>query len=360
MQTEVQLSKSKPDSRFAKVKERLYSYRPQFKDWYFWAIQGMVTGIAAIHDIIEIAGYLPQLGMLYFLPISLFFLPVAYAALKFGFTGSIATATWVIIITIPNWVFWHSGLERFGVIFQLAVLVTVAVIMGQRVDREKSATQRAKAYATLIIKAHEEERLRIARVLHDESIQTMILLCRELDAVNSSPSLLPVAKEKVQEARKTAEQAATNLRDFARALRPPILEDFGMVAAIRKLLTDFIDRIKTEGHLKITGEERRLPGDLELGIFRIAQVALSNVERHAAAKNVDVTISFSTKEVKLEIRDDGRGFTLPAHIHNVAFDKNLGLIGMNERAELLGGRLEIQSSPGMGTRIKASIPLKSE
>ncbi|MDO8578365.1 MAG: sensor histidine kinase [Dehalococcoidales bacterium] len=355
-----QLSQSKPNSRFLKVKEWLFSFRPHFRDWRFWAIQVLVTGIAAIHDIIEINGYLPHLGMLYFLPISLFFLPVAYAAMNFGLIGSIATATCVVIITIPNWVFWHDGLERFGVIFQTAVLIAVAILMGQRVDREKSAKQRAKAYATLVIKAHEEERLRIARVLHDESIQTMILLCRELDIVNSSLSLLPVVKEKVQEARKTAEQAAKYLRDFARALRPPILEDFGIVTAISRLLTDFLDRTKTEGHIKIIGKERRLPGDLELAMFRIAQVALSNVERHSGAKNVDIIISFADKEVTLEIRDNGKGFTPPAHEHNVAVGKNLGIIGMKERAELLGGRIEIQSSLGTGTRIKASIPLSSD
>ncbi len=147
MKAGVQLPRPKLEGWFVKAKERFHPYRPRFRDWHFWAVQGLVIGIAAIHDIIEIGGYLPHLGMLYFLPISLFFVPVVYAALKFGFVGSIATAIWVLIITIPNWVFWHQGLERLGVILQMAVLTAVAVFVGQRVDRERAAQQRAKAYA---------------------------------------------------------------------------------------------------------------------------------------------------------------------------------------------------------------------
>jgi len=221
--------------------------RPLIKIAVPLATAGLVIGIAVTHDLIEIGGYLSHLGMLYFLPISLFFVPVAYAALKFGFVGSITTAISVLIITIPNWVFWHQGLERVGVILQMAVLIIMAVIMGQRVDRERAAQQQTKAYAAHVIKAQEEERQRIARDLHDESIQMLVLLCQQLDSVKNSLALSPAAVEGLLMARKTAEQAATGLRNFTRELRPAILDDLGMVTAIRKLLMDFVDRSRTEG-----------------------------------------------------------------------------------------------------------------
>ncbi len=242
-------------------------------------------------------------------------------------------------------------------ILQMAVLIAVSVFIGQRVDRERGAEQRAKAYAAHVIKAQEEERQRISRDLHDESIQTLVLLCQDLDTIKSSPSLPPTIMGKLQEARKTAERATTGLRDFVRELRPTILEDLGMVAAIRKLLTDYIERTGMEAQLKTTGEERRLPPDLEIGMFRITQEVLSNVVHHAGATRVIARIMFADKEVSLDIQDNGKGFIVPTHLDDIAASDKLGLIGMKERAELLGGKLEIQSNLGKGTRIKASIPL---
>ena len=141
--------RSRLKSLLSRILHWLYKYHPRVKDWRFWAVQGLVIGIAAIHGFIEAGGYLPQLKMLYFIPISLFFVPVVYAALNFGFVGSISTAVWIVVITIPNWIFWHEGLERLGVIFQLAIIVAMAVFVGQRVDRETSARRRAEEARTL-------------------------------------------------------------------------------------------------------------------------------------------------------------------------------------------------------------------
>jgi signal transduction histidine kinase len=241
---------------------------------------------------------------------------------------------------------------------QLLIVDAAAVVLGYWVDRERMARERVKAYAMHVINAQEEERQRIGRDLHDESIQSLVLLCQEIDEIRRIPSLPSAAVEKLREARKTVEQTATGLRNFTRGLRPPILDDLGMVAAIRKLLLDFMDRNSTEGQLKVLGKERRLLPDLELGMFRITQEALSNIEHHARATNVAIIIAFESKEVCLDILDNGIGFSMPVHQSNVAANR-LGLIGMRERAEQLGGKLEIQSSLGKGTRIKATIPLLS-
>jgi signal transduction histidine kinase len=350
-------SQPEPAGRFSVAREWLHTHRPRFRDRHFWAIQGLILAIVALHYLTELNLVLPELEGSIFIPVTLFFIPVVYAGMKFGFVGTIATGVWVSIITIPNLILFHRGLSLLGETSQLLIVNAAAVFLGYWVSREKAARQRAKAYAMHVVDAQEKERQRIARDLHDESVQTLVLLCRELDALKSSQALLPPAMETLQKARKTAEAAAAGLRDFARELRPPILDDFGMVAAIRKLLMDFMDRAGINGQLTVAGGERRLPADLELGMFRISQEAISNVEHHAGATNVAVVIAFADKDVSLDIQDNGRGFIVPVHAESVVIGDSLGLVGMKERAELLGGRLEIQSSLGKGTRIKASIPL---
>ena len=317
----------------------------------------MAIVIAAAQFIFNNAGFLTHLQSLYFIPITLQAVPVVYAALTFGFAGSIGTAIWVVILSIPNLIFGQTGLAIFGEIFQLVILVTLSFFMGQRVDREMRSRTKIEAYTAYILRAQEEERQHIARELHDETIQNLALLCRQLDNVEGvNEELSPASIEKVKEARKMAEKAVKDLRDFTRALRPPILDDLGMVASIRSLLVDFIDRTKINGQLRIVGHERRLPRDMEVAIFRMAQEALWNVEHHARANSVIVIITFNEHDFILKVSDDGVGFNAPAVIAVPSTSSKLGLLGMQERAELAGGKMDIQSIPGKGTAIIISIP----
>jgi two-component system sensor histidine kinase DegS len=353
------LSHQKSGSWFVKTRERLYPYRPRFRDRHFWVIQGSVIAIVALHYLTELDLFAPDLESSLFIPVTLFFIPVMYAALKFGFIGSVATAAWATVVTIPNIVLFHHGLAVLGETFQLLIVNAAAVFLGYWVGRERMARQLANAYAAHVIKAQEEERQRIARDLHDECIQTLVLLCQDLDAIRSSRSLSSTIMEKLQKARKTAENASTGLRNFTRELRPPILDDLGMVAAIRRLMMDHMDWDGIKGEFKVRGNEHRLPPELEVGLFRIAQEALSNVGHHARATSVAINITFTGKEVSLDIRDNGQGFVVPIRSDNVVASGKLGLVGMWERAEIMGGRLDVQSSPGKGTRINVSIPLKN-
>lgn len=348
-----------------KARQWIYPYRPRFRDWHFWIVQGIIIGIAAVHDIIEVGGYIPSLGVLYFLPISLFFVPVVYAALYFGFHGSIATAIWVIIITIPNWIFWHQGLERLGVIFQMSLLVAVAVFVGQRVDRENAARQKTedanvaiRTYATHIVQAQEEERQRIARELHDQTIQGLALLNQRLGTIKDrNPHLPSAVAEEVREAQQLAEESAKEVRNFIWSLRPPILDDLGIVPSIRRLVLDSTERTGMKGHFRLVGKERRLPQDIEVGMFRIAQEALWNVERHSKGTEMAITITLTKDEARIDISDNGIGFTVPQVLHSFYTTGKLGVLGMQERAELIGGKLEIQSIPKKGVTVNFSIPI---
>jgi signal transduction histidine kinase len=142
-------------------------------------------------------------------------------------------------------------------------------------------------------------------------------------------------------------------------LRPSILDDLGLVASIRRLVLDITDRTGIKAQLKVIGEEYRLSKDVELSLFRITQEALWNVEHHSKAADVRVVVTFNGDAVALEVSDDGVGFNVPPILESISALGKLGLIGMKERADLFGGKLEIQSSPGKGTVVNVSFPVLS-
>lgn len=350
---------------------RLYPYRPRLRDRRFWAIQVLLAGIAAVHFALESQRVLEQteahvhLHSLFLLPISLFFVPVVYAALTFGLPGAIATAAWATVLAVPNLVLFHDTPEQLGELVQIAMVDAVAVLAGERVDRELRARQRAeaveqqrraglRAYAAQVLRAQEAERRRIAQELHDETVQKVVAVCRELDAAEGA-ALPDPARTAIHDARRTAEEIVGDLHDFARALRPPALEDLGLVSAVRRLLNELGDRSRLEVSLEVSGDEHRLAAEVELALFRIAQEALRNVEHHARASHARVTIAFDAPAVRLQVADDGVGFG--AHPdQDFASVGSLGLLGMRERAETAGGTLAVRTSPGGGTVVSAAVP----
>jgi len=248
---------------------------------------------------------------------------------------------------------------------ELGELSTAFYTMTQELVKSRNElvlrNEEMKTYTTYVIRAQEEERQRLARELHDGTIQSLVLLCRRLDSMHDKGELLPSSvTDRLQEARVTAEEAVRELRDVTKALRPPILDDLGMVTSIRRLLDDFVERTGAKGQQKVVGQQRRLPSDTELGIFRIAQEALRNVERHAKATRVTVTITFAHQEVGLEVADNGVGFSVSSVLGDLITSGQHGLLSMRERAELLGGKFEIQSSFVEGTRVMVSIPVAGD
>lgn len=245
---------------------------------------------------------------------------------------------------------------------EIGQLSTAFYTMTQELAKSRSElvlrNEELGVYAAHVLHAQEEERQRVARELHDGTVQTLVLLCRRLDSVGGgSESLPPSVISELREARRTTEEVIQELRDFTKALRPPTLDDLGIVTSIRRLLTDFKEQTRIGCQLKVVGNERRFSPDKELGIFRIAQEALRNVERHAKATHVSVTLAFSEHTASLDVVDNGQGFSLPPVPGNFTAIGQGGLIGMHERARLLNGTLEIQSNPGNGTRVTASIPI---
>lgn len=199
-------------------------------------------------------------------------------------------------------------------------------------------------YIGAITSAQEEERMRLARELHDDTIQAVIALKQRVQLARKSVKD-KTSRDSLNELETLAEQTIENLRRLTRALRPIYLEDLGLVTALEMLARE-TNALQVD--FQRAGQEQRLAHDVELALYRIAQEALSNVVRHAKASRATLKISFDEKEVGLEVGDDGIGFQMPKSPTDFAPSGHFGLLGMRERAELIGARLEVQTEAARG------------
>jgi signal transduction histidine kinase len=203
----------------------------------------------------------------------------------------------------------------------------------------------------------EEERRRLARELHDDTLQSLIALNQRVQLSRMSLDDGGKGSESWEEIQELTEETIQNLRRLTRALRPIYLEDLGLVTALEMLAREVEQASEVSIDFEKRGQQSRLQSTEELALYRIAQEALSNVARHARATQTWVMISFNSTVV-VEISDNGTGFDVPDSPAEFAPGGHFGLLGMYERAELIGARLEIVSTPGEGTHIKVELPLK--
>lgn len=211
-------------------------------------------------------------------------------------------------------------------------------------------------FASQTLLALEEERKRVARELHDETAQLLSSLLVRLSLLEQARSLNEV-REACRELVDLASRAVEGVRRLALELRPPELDDLGLVEAIRWYVDDFTARWRIAAQLHLAGPADRLAPATELALYRIAQEALVNAGKHSAAKHVRVLLDRQDGMVILTVEDDGRGFDVAAAL--AAKERAMGLFGMHERAALLGGKLRIESEPGRGTRVCAEVPIAS-
>jgi len=211
-------------------------------------------------------------------------------------------------------------------------------------------------YVVSILSSQERERKRIARELHDETAQTLIVLGREIEMAEEMATSEELT-ESLAYLRDAVDGALQGVRRFTRDLRPPLLEELGLSRSL-EILVDRLARTEPFGvELAIVGEPIPLSPEAELGIYRLAQEGLSNVRRHAQASQADVILTYRPRGVTLEVLDDGVGFDVEQDSKELVRMGRLGLMGMHERARLFGGRARIDSRPGHGTRVWVEIPL---
>ena len=460
----------------------LRRWAPPFERREFWAVQALVLTIAIAHSLLEAVEHLqvlPELGPLYLVPTSFYFIPIVYAALNFGNRGSLPTALWCALLTIPNMLVWHSGSEQLGEAYQMAIVIGVGAFVGHRVDRETQAHEEAvrrerearaseeryralfdnaaeailllapdgtieaanaaaaalfgravvvlselrlaelvgadvagailapaaarqagpfeigdrqgsrwiestavsftapdgrvriqailrdvtlqrerqlglETYAKSMLVGREDERRRIARELHDGPLQMLVTLWRGLDGLEADAD--GPGRQALAEARALAQDVADELRRFSRDLRPSVLDDLGLSAALKSEARSLAERSGLAVRETTTGSERRLAPETELMLLRIAQEALRNVERHAGATNVTITLSFRVSDVRLVVTDNGRGFERVPSVSELLGAGRLGIVGMEERARVVGARFSIRSRHPGGTTVDVLAP----
>jgi len=226
------------------------------------------------------------------------------------------------------------------------------------VTEEKRMQDNLRYYLSQITKAQEEERKRIARELHDDTSQVLHALSRQVDNfLRSNVNLAPDDGAFLKELRQQLNNALEGVRRFSQALRPPMLDDLGLLPAVRWLVGEMEKLMETEIHLKVSGAERRLPSEVELTLFRVIQEALGNVWRHAQASKAEVAIQFCENKIGVSVSDNGKGFEPLEKVESLPRTGKLGLAGIEERMRLLGGSLKVQSEPGKGTTLIAEAPI---
>jgi PAS domain S-box-containing protein len=224
------------------------------------------------------------------------------------------------------------------------------------VTEEKRMRENLHFYLQQITRAQEEERKRIARELHDDTMQYLVVLARELDELAYGSKLMSnEEKAKLENLRQQTTGIMEGVRRLSHDLRPATLDRLGLLPALEWLATQVPSGINIE--VKAYGIERRLPAEEELVLFRIAQEALSNVRRHSQATEAEVRVEFEDKKTRIAIRDNGKGFILPETMGDLVKAGRLGLAGMQERIQLLNGSLKIESEPGKGTTVTVEAPI---
>lgn len=451
-------------------------WAPPIRQRQFWIVQMLVLLIAGGHTLVETT-HLVELDHATFIPVSLFLLPVIYAGLAFGLSGSAPTAVWCALLTLPNAVFLHKGFtEMFGELWQGGLVVAVGMFIGLRIDGERrarveaerrererrvsedkyrtvfdsaadaiilldqnGAIQEANAAAALLLghpadrlrfqpfdscapaelaavladtgdagvvgpvtapdgrrlwlvpvrtslidasgrassllllrdvslqverqqllegygektlAAREEERRRIARELHDGPLQSVVLLWRRLDGLDVAD---PHLRDALANARTTAEEVAAELRRFSRDLRPSVLDDLGLNAALKAEVTAFEKRTGIRGRYNSRGESDSLGNQEQLAFFRVCQEALRNAERHAHASSVSVRLSVSSTRAELVVEDDGVGMANMPEPAELVRQGKLGVVGMQERARLIEGTCTVRARR-KGTVVRLTAP----
>ena len=226
------------------------------------------------------------------------------------------------------------------------------------VTEERRLKDNLRFYLRQTNKAQEEERKRISHELHDDTIQSLVVLIRQLDMIASGAGGISDEKKQalVEELREQVNSTMQGVRRLSQDLRPAALDRLGLMSALEWLVADVAQYSGVETRLNVTGEQRRLHEEVELVLFRIAQEALRNVWKHSGATRADITVEFKDNETKVTVSDNGKGFDLPDKIGDLARFGKLGLAGMQERAQLIGGDLKVSSRPGEGTSVTVEMP----
>ena len=294
----------------------------------------------------------------------LFLMPVMSATIALGGRAGLLALALSLALMLPRavWSTTHTdhALPEVGGIMVLGALLVLAITQQRReVQAQTRIREDLHYFVRQVLTAQEDERMRIARELHDETAQALLLTCQRLDGLTSQGKT-PLPWRRLQgelnDLRADTVQTLADLRRLAQNLRPRILDDHGLVPALEWLAEALQDQYGIEAQLQVAEPLPRQAPETQLLLFRIAQEALRNVGRHSGATHASLSLRAHGDRVRMAVQDNGRGFTLAGGLSELPNRGKLGLLGMHERARLLGGSLEVQTAPGEGTTIRVELP----
>lgn len=225
------------------------------------------------------------------------------------------------------------------------------------ITEQKRLQNNLEFYAAQVTRAQEEERKRIARELHDDTAQALAVLGLEIESIGRNKNLTSEdIPRKMDELKNKVNRALSDVRRFCHELRPEILDQLGLTLALENLVDEMRQTLRIKAAFEALGEERTLPSDKELLIFRIVQESLTNIRKHSQAGEAKVRIKFKPDKVTVMVIDNGMGFRVEETMRGLASRGSMGLLSMHERVRLLGGRLFLRSWPGKGTAVLISVP----
>jgi two-component system sensor histidine kinase UhpB len=214
-----------------------------------------------------------------------------------------------------------------------------------------------RKYLSQIIEAQENERRRISRELHDEIGQALTAIKFNLDMIDKElPQTFPLVHGKLEEAKSLSNQTITAMRQLSMDLRPAMLDELGLIPTLRWYVQNFSKRLGIDSQFQAIGFEEKLSSQIETAFYRIVQEALNNISKHAEANRVEISFEQRDSMIYASIIDNGKGFDLDKVLHPEFPERGFGIIGMQERISLLGGKIDIQARPGFGTRIHIEVP----
>lgn len=341
---------------------------------HFWILIGIIIALFVLYYLDYIVNIKePEWRWLWSLTLfefsnhingALFCIPFIYAALIFKFQGILITWLFSAVILLPRIQYYSYSSSSLitNIVYLLIPLLIMLTITLQRNWRETERRAMAereesrRTYLAQILTVQEDERKRISREIHDDTTQRLWLLSNQVQHL-ASKKLCNVDQQAVTELesiKDTILHISDDTRRLSLALRPGMLDDLGLVPAIRWLVDQLSSENSIEAQMTVEGKQRHVGDMISTQLFRIAQEALNNVRHHAAATQVNVLLSFNAETVKLTIRDNGRGFKVKK-MSNLAYQNKLGLIGLQERATLLKADLKIISRPNQGTTISIEV-----
>ncbi|MBI3428593.1 MAG: sensor histidine kinase [Actinobacteria bacterium] len=345
---------------------------PQYRDFRFWGIQAVtIAGSAMIALQIRNYGTTARLNEVLQSPgpiqlyVFLYLMVTMAAATLFGYRAAIATIVIAAIFFLPDGIELKRAESGGIILLRLGAMSLLSVATGFIVERQKKARRLLLAlnarlnenilekerYIRLAGEAQENERRRISRDLHDDSLQLLAAATMDIDQAIESASPEKI-RENMLRAKETLTLTSETIRRYCEELRPILLESMGLTQAVEYLVKDLESRAKMGVNFETLGEERELDSLNEVHLFRIMQEAFHNIERHSRATSVEVKWEYHQDHLAISVTDNGVGMwnfgPAPA--------RSLGIQGMHERIELLGGTISFESRPGYGTRILLTIP----